>query len=67
MGLCYILLITQPGIKEHGWLLPAFIEFKTELYPNLLVAHDFPTLIKHINTVKTKPNYFETEDRAEEV
>ena len=54
--------ITQPGMKERGWLLPAFVEFKTELYPNLLVAHDFPTLIKHINTIKTIPNYFETED-----
>ena len=50
----------QSGCPQER--LKCFITFDNKKYPNLLIAHDFPTFIKHINTVKTKPNYFETED-----
>jgi len=49
----------------HQWYIEElyqFQKFPSDQFPNLLVAHDFPTLIKHINTIKTIPNYFETED-----
>jgi len=39
-----------------------FSSFNSEKYPHLLFAPDLSTLEKHLNTIKTNPNYFETEE-----
>ena len=41
----------QSGCPQER--LKCFIMCDNKKYPNLLIAHDFPTLIKHINTIKT--------------
>ena len=52
-------LNTDPWYIEE---LYQFKKFPDKDFPHLLVARDLSTLEKHLNTIKTNPNYFETEE-----
>ena len=52
-----------PSMSEVHYIeILHYLAFPYKKFPSLLIAQDLSTLEKHLNTIKTNPNYFETEE-----